>query len=689
MSDPALSRQPDSGALPVALGGTFVLIFLLYSLNYLYFFVDDEGIPFVFAQNLLAGRGFVYNSFEGRVEGYSDFLHVLLSTVSLGLVTAAGLPKMSVFFVGKAVSLLAGSATVAVVFTAMRRLGMVRPVGAIAGLAFLALAGPLAVWSCSSLEIAPVALLTTSLATALLRSTPRADRVALVAAILLILLRIDGFAHAGSVLGAFWLFSERARRRRLERTVLLPLIAVFLAYHTWRVWYFGDWLSAPLYSKILHRHEGRPGFVLYEPELSYGRRFLETYGLPAGVAGLLLLGVASWRSRVGRPLCLAAAAIALYASRVSDWMPGFRFFVAALPLFSLAIAVSVSSIRRPLLARATTVVLCLWFGLTGYRTAIAYHTATYGGSWWATRSFAVDRYFGPDYDLYRQTRGLIPRYTRTAFNQAGFLPFMLDLDNLDDIGLCSRFVAKLPTTDVIFTETGRYSPLTNLPSLRTANAYVLYREPAYVIARAANLRSANRGRIPDQVLAGHYELNLVDGPGENAVYSRTSASVERFQTNPNTLLENLAHTSRLRRALWAGSIVPPERYLVDLGFLAGDRTNLAVPARAQALLHFADEDLPVHELHLNDVSVNTPVVVVLSLEGLQGEGRHRTEFRVEANSNRDLHLYFPEPIPASRLTVDLVNLAAQPANVRLFDLRVQGQTRALAAYVRALPFPPR
>src|SRR5437868_2564788 len=41
------------------------VVFVIHALNYLYFFVDDEGIPFVFARHLLQGKGLVYNSFEG------------------------------------------------------------------------------------------------------------------------------------------------------------------------------------------------------------------------------------------------------------------------------------------------------------------------------------------------------------------------------------------------------------------------------------------------------------------------------------------------------------------------------------------------------------------------------------------------------------------------------------------------
>jgi hypothetical protein len=38
----------------------FVTLFFLHALNYAYFFVDDEAIPFVCAQNLLNGHGLTY-----------------------------------------------------------------------------------------------------------------------------------------------------------------------------------------------------------------------------------------------------------------------------------------------------------------------------------------------------------------------------------------------------------------------------------------------------------------------------------------------------------------------------------------------------------------------------------------------------------------------------------------------------
>ena len=104
-----------------------VAIFVGYALNFLYFFVDDEGIPYVYAQNLLNGRGLVYNSLEGRAEGYSDLLHVLQSTGILAIVHTFSLPKFSVFFVGKALSFGAGILIVVLVLSILRSVNGCNP----------------------------------------------------------------------------------------------------------------------------------------------------------------------------------------------------------------------------------------------------------------------------------------------------------------------------------------------------------------------------------------------------------------------------------------------------------------------------------------------------------------------------------------------------------------------------------
>ena len=78
------------------------------------------------------------------------------------------------------------------------------------------------------------------------------------------------------------------------------------------------------------------------------------------------------------------------------------------------------------------------------------------------------------------------------------------MENIDDLGICSSFVAGLPTTDVYFTGVGRYSPLTDQPILRAAHAYLLYQDVQFVIARADLLWRANGDRWPDTLLDGYF-----------------------------------------------------------------------------------------------------------------------------------------------------------------------------------------
>lgn len=176
-------------SVPVWVAVAAVALFLLHAANYFYFFVDDEAIPFVYAQNLLHGKGLAYNALEGRLEGYSDFLHVLWSTVIFTVVRGARYPKYSVFFVGKAVSILAGIGILVVVWLVLRRERTGLTAG-ITALGALALAGPLALWSCSSLEAVPFALMATGLFAALMVDR---DGWAAVMAGLLAFERIDGF----------------------------------------------------------------------------------------------------------------------------------------------------------------------------------------------------------------------------------------------------------------------------------------------------------------------------------------------------------------------------------------------------------------------------------------------------------------------------------------------------------------
>jgi hypothetical protein len=661
-------------------------VFVVHALNYLYFFVDDEGIPLVFARHLLDGQGLVYNSFEGRAEGYSDFLHVLVSTLWLLISGTLGLGPLAPFFFGKAVSFACGMGVVWVTWRALERDPAVTMPGRVTAAAFLALAPPLALWSCSSLEMAATTLLVAVLAIGSFEEGRTPDAWIATAACALVLLRIDGVVFAAAILGPAWVGAPRPRRRALTRRVLIPLAVTLAVYHGWRWWYFGHLLSCPMAAKVLYKLLPAQNLVTREPAGSYGWGFIEMYGwIPAAVA-VAFVAARTWTAHRARPLMASACLLAGYAAMVGDWMIGFRFFLPLLPIAAVLLALAVSSITQPRLAGILAGAAAVWFAAVALSSAARYGRTPYHEGWWQAPSLSADRYFSRYLRLYKELQSLVPPRARIAYNQAGLVPYLLDVDNIDDLGICSCFVARMPTSDVVFTEVGRYSPLTNATALRATEAYLLYRAPDMVIAPLDTLRSANVGSVPDRILRGHYIERLVDRHAEAAVYTRTAAPLTPFQTTPHVFLQNLAHPSRLVSA-FDGRVVPRDQYLSRLPFLADGRLERSFSGRVSFALVFAASDEPVFEVDLRRVWSRTDAVMTITLRGARGALVHREERALTAGQPAAVSLAWPEGRRAAELSLQFESRNG-PTRVHLRDLRVQGQSAELAAYVRQLPFPP-
>jgi hypothetical protein len=675
----------DHPRLPIFAGAVCTLVFLLYAFNFLYFFVDDEGIPFVYAQNLLGGHGLVYDPFDGPVEGYSDFLHVGLATTILAVVKAFDWPKLAVFAIGKCISLSAATALIWVTFRNMRAIGGIGTTGGTTGLLFLALAGPLAVWSCSSLEPALFAFLVTLLMFALIT---RRDTLALVALIAMLLCRIDGFVYAGAILLPALILTAGEHRGRLVRVVILPALAVFTAYQAWRIWYFGELLPMPLYTKVLHKLLPADGIVEKENG-SYGAEFFHLYGwVPAVVIAAVV-----WLCRKERVIVSLVATVTMmtvYAAIVGDWMFGFRFFVPALPLLALLLARLVSEItaRRLMLGRVLAAAAVIWFAVVAYRFERHYEEVESQTSWLTSPSLDPGRFFQLYYPLLLQARTMMDPGDVTAFNQAGFLPFMLKLHNIDDLGICSKFYAKLPTTDVMFTDVGRYAPLTDKRAMRASDAYLLYREPEYVIVPTVMLRSANDDRVPETLLADSYQLAFVDSADRHAVYKRTSKSVQRFKTEPKWFLENLAHVSHVKQATINGRRLSPDAEGPELPYLREQTARFTVKGRYRAEVRIGDRNQSVREIHVDELWASEPVTVGITLRSADGDTVFHDQFDIQARQLGDYRMALPDGSEAASFTLEIVAAPGEEARVRVGDLRLQGQSPELAAYLeRVLQFP--
>lgn len=697
--------QPSAGSwhhwLPLASS----LLFFLYAINYLYFFVDDEGITFTYAQHLLRGQGLTYSLFEGPTEGYSNFLHVFVDAGILALVNAFGLPKILVFAFGKALSLLCG---VALIYMVGRALGTLLPGewrSQVGGLSLIALAGPLAVWSCSSLETVPFAALFTAFALTIV-FLPGWVRLAVVLGALTTLARTDGFVYAGAAgLGALIVGPEEYRRAIVMR-IAIPLAAIFAVYTGWRWWYFGSVLSLPLQTKLLYKLLPQDGIVVNAPETSYLARFLDIYE-PWIVVPLCAGWLAfSWwdRDRRAIALLITGGLLTAYVASIGDWMFGFRFFTTLFPFASLLAALTLSRLgrRTPALASVATFGVLAWTGFNAYEFIGAFRNAdrlANWRSWWDDPSLEEARFFAPYYPLYRDVKDKIARGTSTVNNQAGFLPFMLDLQNLDDLGVTSRFFAALPTGDVTFTEVGRYHALTNRPPLRAGLRYLVHREPRYLISWRHLIANANGSRVPPELLGGHFRLVLESA--FQVVYERTGPAPP-FE--PDDFVENIAHPARHRRASLRGSAVPRAAVRERLPFLTSESADYDLSDPLTVEVHL--DGSPVYEIWIDRLSADKAVDITLTLHGAAGQPVFRDRVRVGPDMPLRYHreidqgpagaVFTLAATPANpggaRLTINDVRVLGQPPDLRehieeeVFERPQPGRPRPVSSSPAAAPF---
>jgi len=227
---------------------------------------DDIFITLRYAQQFLAGHGFVYNVGE-RVEGYTHFLWLLIITAFERL----GADPVHVVVWGGVASFVATLAVFAVVSwrTALRRAGAVVPFTSLA----LAANRECVIWATSGLETAFFTLLL-SLAFFVAFFSRLGERRRLALASLLLALaaltRPDGlliYAVAGAVVAGRALLGTNRHRPERARTLArdaalfaAPLVLVYAPYVAWKVSYYGSFLPNTYYAKAAYLTYYSQGF---------------------------------------------------------------------------------------------------------------------------------------------------------------------------------------------------------------------------------------------------------------------------------------------------------------------------------------------------------------------------------------------------------------------------------------------
>jgi hypothetical protein len=427
---------------------------LLLALRFRHHTCDDAFISFRYARNLVEGRGLVFNPGE-RVEGYTNFLWVLLSALPIAL--GHGPVGFS-----RAVGLAAHLAALTGVYCAARRL-TTRPLLAFAGALLFALSPAAAVWATAGLET-PLftALVTWGVFFALGEAGGDAagNRRPVIAALLLALAtlaRPEGILVAAAVAAG----AALTARRRLA--FLGVLVAALLPWLVWRTAYYGDLLPNTFHAKV----------GLGAAQVGRGVRYSLSFLIECGswIAASIALGLVRARRETATRLLLAVTLPYLvYIVAVGgDFMPMYRFFVPVAGLLVMLLVAGLDALleaRAPASRAANASIAAL---MIAWSLACAWPA-------FAGASFEYVRQDQREVETWRRIglwfRDHAARGESIALVPVGAVPFYSGLETIDLLGLNDRTIARSPVANPGAAPAGHE---------RSDAAYVLARRPTYIL----------------------------------------------------------------------------------------------------------------------------------------------------------------------------------------------------------------
>lgn len=336
---------------------------------------DDAMTSMQYAKNLALGNGLVFNVGE-RVDGYTNFLWVLLMTPLYALASALGFAFVPALI--HLTVLIAAACVVLVYAIALRHFE--RRLAIWVALLFVVVDNAFTTWAGLGLEVHFLALF---MLMALYFQGSALPRRALYTGLSLLgahLTRPDAALFCVALLGSEAVevavsLLRRDRQRALyfaRRTGVTALtwLVPFALYFAWHYAYYGFPFPNTYYVKL------GGDIDAWARGYAYVRDFFEVrFYLP--LLGVLALVRAN--DRTLRTLLLYLPAHTLYVAYVGgDFMPGHRFFVPELPLFALATGAAldvVFSLEKRLALRRSLVRV----GLTRAAVAGFVTTAVFSG----------------------------------------------------------------------------------------------------------------------------------------------------------------------------------------------------------------------------------------------------------------------------------------------------------------------
>jgi len=429
-----------------------------------WFLCDDAYITFRYSRNLARADGLTFNAGEAPVEGYSNFLWMMI---------AAGFESVlaDTTFWMPLLSALTGAALVAYIHeTARLHLGLSRA-ASITAAAIAGTAAPFAIWATSGLATMPFALLVFAFfeRTALAKDRWAAPLGGL-AGVLLMTVRTEGIAWIAVI--AVLAIAARVWDARVAngpdkpldfnvaKPVVMALVAVgvaFVIYTGWRYSHFGHWLPNTAHAKV----------GMSADRLLRGGKYVGLFWVTCFTQPLLLAGavpVIRWRQGAGSAIALMAVAFPAYAVVVGgDFMPMGRMILPSVAFVGLLGGALVQFVADNVSREGTTAHAALGLGLgallvgAGLLPSFDAHVVGEGAR--SALHFRLsDKEFMSEYRRWRNMRDntegfslrgealamVLPPDARVVSQAIGVVGYHTDVFMYDQYGLVNREVALLP-----------------------------------------------------------------------------------------------------------------------------------------------------------------------------------------------------------------------------------------------------
>ena len=317
------------------------LILLSFQIMFWNFIIDDAFISFRYAKNLFYNQQFAFNVNETPVEGYSNFLWVLWTTMSFPL-------NLDIVLFSKVSGMIFSHLSIFVLYKLAFRINKSKNFSNLV-IIFYALTPNVALWSIGGLETSLFSLLlTTSVYLFINDITLRKTRAIKTSPFFFALLSLT--RHEGAIIFGitciFFLFlllknNEISLANKLLHSLFFIGIftIIYFPYFLWRVIYYNNILPHTFFAK-----QGGLSF------LSFLERFLFYIPLVIFLLPILILTVAYYikRSRFQfkneKKLYISLVVLTLFILIIllRSWMPGFRFSVPILPLVYLLLPKSLN-----------------------------------------------------------------------------------------------------------------------------------------------------------------------------------------------------------------------------------------------------------------------------------------------------------------------------------------------------------